>query len=452
VAKYATPRRTERFTFGHRLGAIAKMLGQPFMDWQQYVADVGCEIDPETGFPAYNEVIFSTPRQSGKTTLEFTWQSDRCLNWGRVQRSAYTAHTGKDARDKWLDELFPLIESTPLRRTVSGVNRSNGNEAVRFKTGSLIRILATSEGAGHSRTLDQAVMDEIWHDTDDRREQGLRPAMITREDRQLIVCSTAGTAASTVYNAKVAAGRRAVAADTGFGIAYFEWSAPDDWDPEDQESWWSFMPALGYTITARSIEAERQSMKPGEFRRAYGNRPTMGVELVIPLEAWQAVNDPQAKPEGMMRFGLDVAEDRASAAIVACGANGTIELVDHRPGIGWGVGRANELTEAHGARIAVDFQGPAGVLADSINRCEQMTGRTVLQACGALFDAIVEGRVTFRQDQAFDAALHGAVRKVVGDMWAWSRKGSVADITPLMAASLAWRAPIISSEPQIAWA
>lgn len=422
------------------------------MPWQRYIADVGLEIDPHTGDPAYTEIIVTVPRQSGKTTLFLAWQIDRCLNWKRQpQRVAYTAQTGKDARDKWLDELFPLIEASPLRTAVRGINRGMGNESIRFRTGSLIRILSTSEGSGHSKTLDQAVMDEIWHDVDDRREQGLRPAMITREDRQLLLCSTAGTAASTVYNAKVAAGRRAVSEDSGYGIAYFEWSAPDDWDPADQDSWWTFMPALGHTITVRSIEAERKAMKPGEFRRAYGNRPTMGVELVVPLERWQACNDSEAKPDGAMRFGLDVAEDRASAAIVACGRNGVVELIDHRPGIGWVVGRANELTERHGARVALDFGGPAGVLADSINRCEQMTGRMVLQACGALFDAIVEGTITFRSDQAFDAALHGAVKKVVGDMWAWSRKGSVADITPLMAASLAWRAPVTSSEPLIAW-
>jgi hypothetical protein len=76
-----------------------------------------------------------------------------------------------------------------------------------------------------------------------------------------------------------------------------------------------------------------------------------------------------------------------------------------------------------------------------------MTGRTVLQACAATYDAIIEGTVRFRTDQAFDAAIHGAVRKVVGDMWAWSRKGSVADITPIMAASLALRSTVTTLAP-----
>src|SRR5439155_13341340 len=98
--------------------------------------------------------------------------------------------------------------------------------------------------SGHSKTLDQAVMDEIWADEDDRREQGLRPAMVTRPDAQLLVCSTAGTQASTVLNRKVTTGRLAAEENSGHGIAYFEWSAPEDWDPDDEDSYFSFMPAL----------------------------------------------------------------------------------------------------------------------------------------------------------------------------------------------------------------
>ena len=64
--RYATRRRPERETFGHELATVADKLGQPFMPWQRLVADVGCEIDPVTGLPAYREVRVTIPRQSGK--------------------------------------------------------------------------------------------------------------------------------------------------------------------------------------------------------------------------------------------------------------------------------------------------------------------------------------------------------------------------------------------------
>src|SRR6056297_3105674 len=95
--KFATRRRPERQTFGHRLAKVADLLGQPLMPWQRFVADVACEFEPDTGLPAYREVFVTIPRQSGKTTLFLSWQLDRCLNWGRPQRSVFTAQTGKDA-------------------------------------------------------------------------------------------------------------------------------------------------------------------------------------------------------------------------------------------------------------------------------------------------------------------------------------------------------------------
>src|SRR6266567_47693 len=225
--KWATRRRPERKSFGGELAAIASKLGQPFMPWQRDAAMVGCEIDRETGLPAYRKVLITVPRQQGKTTLYLSWQISRCLSprWAQPQRSAFTAQSGKDARDKWMDELFPLIRrSRALKPLVSRIYEGMGNEYIKFTNGSLIRLLSTSASSGHSKTLHQAVLDEIWHDADSRREQGLRPAMITVPDAQLLVCSTAGTDTSLVLDRKVAEGRAAVERDSGHGIAYFEYS------------------------------------------------------------------------------------------------------------------------------------------------------------------------------------------------------------------------------------
>jgi hypothetical protein len=192
-------------------------------------------------------------------------------------------------------------------------------------------------------------------------------------------------------------------------------------------------------------------MDRAEFFRAYGNRPTGGADLVIPQEVWRRVSDPTATPSTPLRFGLDVAQDRASASIVAYGANHVFEVIDHRPGTGWVADRCNELTAKHSTTIALDFGGPAGVLADSIKSCTRLQGRDVIQACGALYDAIVEATVTFRTDPAMDAAVDGVVRKPVGDQWVWSRKASMADVTPLVAATVARGAAPSFSMPMAAW-
>jgi hypothetical protein len=322
-----------------------------------------------------------------------SWQIHRCISprWAHPQRSAFTAQSGKDARDKWLDEIFPLIRKSPVRKLVARrgsrlrINEGMGNESILWRTGSLIRLLSTSNSSGHSKTLHQATLDEIWHDTDDRREQGLRPAMITVVDAQLLVCSTAGTEASVVLNRKVKAGRKAVKADTGRGIAYFEYSAPDDWDPDDEESYFEFMPALcpdppcrcgvddggwRHTITLDTIRAERASGMPdSEFIRAYGNRPpdkTAGVWELFDGSMWAVQTAPSdAAMADPIALGVWVSPDRDRAAIAAAGHRdaGVGQLVeltgtdaqglDAREGVHWVPPRLAEIVERHNPIVVV---------------------------------------------------------------------------------------------------
>jgi hypothetical protein len=62
--KFGTPRNLDRPTFGGRAAEVAKALGKPFMPWQQHVADVALEYDPDTKLLCYRE---STWRCPGRT-------------------------------------------------------------------------------------------------------------------------------------------------------------------------------------------------------------------------------------------------------------------------------------------------------------------------------------------------------------------------------------------------
>src|SRR6266704_4497442 len=160
--KWATRRRPERPTFGGELASIGVALRQPFMPHQRLIADIGGEYDSVTGLPAYRIIIVTVPRQTGKTTLFVAFQVHRCISprWAQPQRSAFTAQSGKDARDKWMDELFPLIRrSKVLKPLVARIYEGMGNEYIRFTNGSLIRLLSTAASSGHSKTLHQAVLD-----------------------------------------------------------------------------------------------------------------------------------------------------------------------------------------------------------------------------------------------------------------------------------------------------
>ena len=411
------------------------------MPWQRLVVDVGMEINPDSGLPAYREIIIEVPRQSGKTTLMLALECHRALLWGRPQRIAYTAQTGWDARKKLIEDQAPLLKGSELAPAVENVLRGVGNEAIIFKGGSRIDVLASSESAGHGRTLDLGVIDEAFADLDFRREQAILPAMATRADGQLIVVSTAGTDASVLLRRKVDAGRAAVADGATSGIAYFEWSAPDDVDPDDEATWWGCMPALGHTISPDTVRHARMTMIEDEFRRAFLNQWTGADERVIPAAAWAAVCAQSVAVSGNVAFGLDCPHERDAAAIVAVDDERRCELIEHREGVSWVISRSVELYEKWKVPFVIDAGGPAGVFIGELERAGvkvvSMSSRDVAYACAAVFDAVADRTIKVRTHPSLDLAVDGARRRSLGDAWVWARRDSGCDISPLVALTLA---------------
>lgn len=435
------------------------MIGKPFMPWQRYVADVAYEIIPATGRLAYRLVVVTVPRQSGKTTLILPVHVHRALAFpditGQSQRIMYGAQSGVEALEKWEDEHLPLLAASPL----DGLYRerkANGRQAILWKNGSIQGLLAGTEKAGHGKVLDLAIQDEAFALVDGRAEQSVRPAMITRTDPQFWVVSTAGTAKSLYLLDKNDTGRAAVEASTDSGIAYFEWRADPKADPGDPATWYSCMPALGYTITEEAVRAEFVGMKRAEFRRAYLNiaDTETQVESVVPADRWQACADPSSQIVGRVAIAVDTNPERSATSIAIAGrrADGVshVEVIEHRPGVGWVPKRLRELKERwNPVAVVIDPAGPAAsVIAD----LEAVTAyghagefevikpnvREAAQAAGDLYDAIVERDDVrhLNQDQ-LNAAIAAAQKRPLGDAWAWARSSLSADISPLVAVTLA---------------
>lgn len=445
LPRWATPRTPSRQTYGGHVARIAEALGTPLMPWQRLVADVALEVDPATGRLAYREVRLTVPRQSGKTTLLLPVMVQRALGFGGRQQIVYTAQTRNEARIKWEDEHVPVLERSVLSRQFR-VRKTNGNEAVLWKTGSIQSLIATTEKSGHGKTLDLGLIDEAFSQPDDRLEQAMKPAMITRPEPQMWVVSTAGRPEASPYLwGKVEDGRQLVAAGVTKGVAYFEWSAPEDASPSDPATWWGCMPALGHTVTEDAVAADYESMKEPEFRRAYLNQwHAPATSSVIPPEVWAAAVDADGVVLDPVAFAVDTSPDRSSTSIAMAGlrADGLeqVEVVDQRAGTGWVAERLLELVERWPTiGVAVDPAGPAGsFLGEMPGLPWQTTGaRDMTQACGGLYDAVIAGRLRHRGDTRLNVAAEGASKRNLGDAWAWSRKNSAVDISPLVAVTLA---------------
>ena len=423
------------------------MLGHPPLPWQAEVLSVALEL--EAGRPAYREVRVTVPRQQGKTGgLLLPVMVHRALGGmdPRPQRILYTAQDRNHAREKWSEQI-ELLDRSPLRRLYT-VRRSNGSEAIRWRTGSVHGITATGETSGHGFTLDLGVIDEAFAQTDDRLIQSFRPAMVTRRDAQLWIVSTAGTDESVFLRDRVEDGRARVEADERSGVAYFEWSAPDDAAVDDPAAWAAAMPALGILIDEDTIRADLAAMDEGEFARAYLNRWRPGGTPVFSLADWIRCLDSVSAISGPPAFGVDVAPDRAHASIAVAGGRPDlrihVELVERRAGTDWIAPRIAELVMSHRpTAVALDPSSPAGSLVTDLTRAATVpplllvNGRAYGQACGAMYDDVQSGRLVHRGQPALDDAVIAARRRSAGDAWAWARSPGGVDPSPLIAATLA---------------
>lgn len=415
------------------------------MPWQQDVADVALEVDPVTGLLVYRKVVVTVPRQSGKTTLLLSVMVQRANAWVR-QRIKYTAQSRNDARAKWEDEHLPLLEDSPFAGRYR-VRKTNGSEAIKWQNGSIHGLVAAKKTSGHGNVLDLGVIDEAFAQVDYRLEQAMSPAMITRPQPQLWVVSTAGDDESVYLWNQVELGRARAEAGLQSGVCYFEWSADDDDDAGDPATWAKCMPALGHTQTIEAVRGEYESMPLPEFDRAYLNRWRKGKadDPVVPLPRWAQLLDEGSEIVGPPVLVFDVNPEQSHATIAAVGrrADGKVhlEVIDHRSGTGWVVDRLVQLKARHKpAAIWADYKSTAGTLAAAAEKrklgVRPIEGAELAKACGRFVAATLDGDLCHLGQPELLAAITGARKRPLGDAFAWSRRRSDVDISPLVAVTI----------------
>lgn len=440
------------------MARVAEMLGTPFMPWQRLVADVAGEVLP-SGLPAYRKVVLTVPRQSGKTTELLGQAVHRALGYGRRQRIIYTAQTRQAARRKWEEEHVGALEASPFRPFFR-TRLANGSEAIIWRNGSLHGIEASKSSSGHGETVDLPMIDEAFAQVDDRLEGAFMPAMVTRADAQLWVVSTAGDETSTYLRNLVDVGRESAGQRVTSGIAYFEWSCPDDLDFFDPVNWPVFMPALGHTVTPEVIAADVATMDPDVALRAYGNRWVRRGQ-VDALPGWDDCIVASSQIVGPLVLAVDASPDLMAASIAAVGRNQDgrwhVEVIEHRAGTGWVAARLAELERSwHPTAMVMPQSGPITALAPKFEQADLDVAElgTQEQARGAQDLAqLVRGEgdgIVHLGQAVVGAAVDGAVRRSWGDGgWLWSRKHSSVDISPLVAITAALRSSVLAETADI---
>ncbi len=467
--RFATPRNPNRQTLGPKVAKVLKasdpmiQKGDP-MPWQRDVLDVACEIDPATGLFWYRNIVIVVPRQAGKTSLSRGKVAHRCLTDTRPVM--YTAQDRNKSLRRLQKDFYEPLSRSPLAHFLGQPRWSNGSEVVRWTTGAEIFIDApTKKSAGHGETLPEAHIDEAFAHPDARIEQAVSPMMITVTGAQKWITSAAGDSDSRFLWGKVEAGRARIEAfqhDPAelwrSRTCYIEYSAPPDADRDDPATWAACHPALGHTIDLESLRASRDDLDesgPDEFNRAYlGWWPSAKPPpKIFPIDAWETAALPEDAEawDGEPVWSVDVAPDRSFSAIGMAAkavAQGRVfgEVIKHDPGTAWVVSYLLKLRSMFGGNeVVIDGAGAAGSLErdllDEGFAVRRLSTREKVDACGGLFDAVLEGEFSHLGDPVLDGAMAGAAKRNMssGDGgFMWVRGKSLQDITPLYAVTLAW--------------
>lgn len=428
---------------GPRVGEIARRLGKPPMPHQQHIFDVAFEIDPESGLPAYSDVVLIGPRQvSGKTEILLAVMTHRCTGFGREltdwvrrelgvehpppgpQTVLYTAQTADEARHKWRKEHLPRLLASPFYkpRPRFSYRLQRNEEEIHWVNGSYWSPGSTTgKTAGTGSTLDLPVIDEAWSRPDNRTELGMRPAKMTRPWSQLWVTSMipglsrAKPGEWAYLKSKRDLGRARVAAGTRHGTAFFDFTAPDGLDPGDPATWATCMPGLGRTVRESTIREDFEAMvKAGElvdFSAEYlGWEPLETVPgwRLVSKAVWEGRQDPASAIVGRPALAVEMDEERRQAWIVAAGyredGDFHLEVVEpgyrilpHVTGVDWVQRRVLEIWEGQRPwTVVVDPGGPAASLVVPLKTAGvdvyTPNGPEIAGGCGRLFDATGQAR------------------------------------------------------------
>jgi hypothetical protein len=242
-------------------------------------------------------------------------------------------------------------------------------------------------------------------------------------------------------------------------VSWHEWSVdidnPEKCDDEvllDRSLWRLANPSMEEGMIQEETMADEIASMPSRTAAVellgVGDWPATDGrdETVIRIADWDALVDLESQLQvDTLCLAFDVSPDRRTS-IAAAGRNQHgdfhVEIHEFRNGTSWVVERLVEMVERGNPEIVVcDAVGPAASLLVALKeagvRVETLDTQEHGRACGRLVDMVNDQSLAHLGSPELRDAIRGAKARPLGDQWAWSRKNSSVDISPLVAATLA---------------
>jgi hypothetical protein len=425
--------------------AIAGLILDP---WQRFALDDILAIRAD-GLPATTTAALIVPRQNGKGSVIEAYVLEGLFLAG-LRLITYTAHETKTA-DEMFDRMRELIEGTEVfakRLAPNGVRLANGQQQIKLKSGARLRVIARTKSSGRGFTGDRIILDEA-QDLQQAHMRSMVPTLATRPEAHVLMAGSAPDPEAEVLPEIMDAGRDGTDPD----LSYLEWSVPDPAKGEavnllDPELVRQANPGYGLRLFDRAVDRERRLLDDEGFaRERLGIRGGGGFAGVISASVWERLKDMTSSANGPVAFAVDVNPEQSRASIAAAGVRADDrwhgEVVDARDGTDWIAERLAELVEAHeSSAVLLDPATPAGALLGDLEDLEidvtEINTREYGQACAGFLDAVNGDMLRHRSQPLLNTAIDAGRKRTLGDAgWGWQRKSPTADITPLVALTLA---------------
>jgi hypothetical protein len=448
-------------SLGAECVAWGKAAGWTLFDWQELVIDGWLGLDDDDHWVSVVDGI-DVARQNGKGVALQVVEAFFAFELG-YPVVMHTAHEFATSQEHQL-RLESVIQDAPSLhsrvRDRGGYMHANGRESINLKNGCRIVFKARTKGGGRGYSGDLLVWDEamVIPETVVGAQLPTTRASKARHGRKTIYAGSAVDQEVHEYGVPFARLReRGIAMAPR--VSWHEWSAPvnslEGLTTEDllrERGWWhAANPSMGEGLIAEeTMQAEIEEMAArtaavelfgiGDWPRTDGLD-----DSVISIEAWDALENQASVLQPGFCLAFDVSPERRTS-IVAAGRNQDgsfhVELHECKAGTGWVVERLAEMVERGNPDLVVcDGVGPAASLLVALKEAgvdvETFNAPEHGQACGRLVDMVNDGTLAHLGSAEFRDAVRGAKSRPIGDgAFAWARKNSSVDISPLVAATL----------------
>lgn len=465
--------------------SILEMELYPWQEWALiHALEITGDLESDWRF-RFRTVFFMVSRQNGKTELSKVIASF-FLNILRVESVFGTSLSMDKAEEVWEAVIAEQETHKDLAAEIQRVARANGGKKLILTGLRTYKVGAPTRRAGRGDANDLVLLDEV-REHRDWETWSAAVASTNAKPNGMVVCfSNAGDPDSIVLRQlrsqaiELINGTKALdfggQVDTD-SLGLFEWSAPDGAETDDLEALAQANPSLGYgRLTERALLSNRETFPESKFR---SECMCQQVETILPEPfpegAWLGGIDGESEisAESSLWFGIDMSSDRRWTVIAVCGmredGNYHVEIVERRIGTEWAIDWFRERVGRYGG-INLAFQGrgaPVSGLAEQICTIKGIVrmaqeGPELSAGWNRFYDAIANCapsdiprgglRVYHLPQPVLDTPGRTCqLRNLGGGVMLPDRSKSPDDISPLMAAAMAYAAAtqIVKKEKKI---